>query len=216
MLDCGMRWSWWVWAGVVACVSDPEPRECRRYRDDTGTATTVDIVIRNDRSEMVLLLQPCGELAVHLQSERGWTSRTSLCNTSCGQQFDDAGCNACFTCLGVSYRSVAPGEQVVVRWSGVLYEHASPAPECFAGEPCGDSCDARRILSEGTIEMRIEAITEGECASAEPDPSVCACVPGPLACEVEGTVQIEPTIVVRESFDLATAAASGTVSVVLE
>ncbi|MBC8072755.1 MAG: hypothetical protein IAG13_30825 [Deltaproteobacteria bacterium] len=211
-----MRWGLLIGAVAGACTSEPEPSECRQYRDDAGTPTAVDIVIRNDRAETLLLTQPCGDFAVHLESDRGWTSATSLCNTSCGQRFDIAECTACFTCLGVSYFSLAPGEQVVLRWSGNLFEHASPAPECFAADACGDSCDARRIPRDGTIDIRVEAITDAECVAAEPDPSVCTCTPGPIGCEVEGTATIAPTISLRESFDMAAAAASGTVSFVLE
>jgi hypothetical protein len=210
-----MRWVLLIWAMGTGCASESEPRECRRHLDDSGTPTAVDIVIRNQRAETLLLAKPCGGIAVHLESDRGWTSGASFCET-CGQQFDGVDTTTCSICLGIGYLSIAPREQVVVRWPGALYEHASPAPECFAAEPSDAGCYARRIPLEGTIELRIEAITDAQCVAAEPDPSVCTCTPGPFGCDVTGTVDVEPSTVFREIFDMATAEASGTVSFTLE
>src|SRR5688500_4800408 len=136
-----MRWVLPMWALGVGCAAQSEPSECRPYRDDTGTPTAIDIVIRNDRAETLLIAQPCGDLAVHLESDRGWTS-TGSCE-SCGRQFDGVDSTSCSICIGTGYLSVAPREQVVVRWSGMLHEHASPPPECFAEEPSGDGCHAQ-------------------------------------------------------------------------
>lgn len=200
---------------LLGCAVD-EPRVCKQYRDDDATPTPVDIRIRNGLDVAVMLAHGCGQLAVRLQSEQGWSSEFDGCNASCEQQFDGDTCYGCTVCLGSSYLRIEPGATATVPWWGALYERAMPEPECFASSPCGESCLAQRVPTAGMLELELEAITEADC-TARVDPATCTCdADASGGCNTVVSVEIAPTIERRHSFEIASAAASGEVSFVIE